>query len=185
MALLPPSCWLPVAAMRLGLRPPALPPSMLVTTFLPITEFTKSCGRPCATVGGPDAQPRSAPRFPAPPGDLVRLQKADVLRQDGRGPGTFLDKLIVNADNSGPPGDRLQPPASPPWRNMKKDANKTPDMPTATINGHDQAPINSSHVLARSPPRRPAGGHHPRWPDRPRSPTAPEQFSANAACLRR
>jgi len=101
--------------------------------------------------------------FQATPGDLVRLQKADVLVKNGLGLETFLDKLIVNADNSG-----LQVIDSsagiPTLENTEKDA-KDP-RPCRRPRSRPRSRSDQSPRLARSPPRRPAGGHHPRWPDR-------------------
>ncbi|MCM1983220.1 metal ABC transporter solute-binding protein, Zn/Mn family [Lyngbya confervoides] len=71
----------------------------VVTTFLPITSFTKA-------VVGDRAQvvqllpPNLGPHdYQAKPEDVVKLQQADVLVQNGLGIESFLSSLLKNADN--------------------------------------------------------------------------------------
>jgi len=75
-------------------------PLRVVTTILPITEFTKAVAGNCATVQ-PLIPTNLGPHdFQAKPNDLVLVSKADVLVRNGLGLETFLDKLIASADNS-------------------------------------------------------------------------------------
>ena len=76
------------------------PDLQVVTTFLPITEFTKAVAGACATVQALIPTNVGPHDFQATPSDLVKLQKADVLVKNGLGLESFLDKLIASADNS-------------------------------------------------------------------------------------
>jgi len=115
----------------------------VVTTFLPITEFTKAVAGECATVEPLMPTTVSPHDFQATPSDLVRLQKADVLVKNGLGLETFLDKLILNADNTG-----LQVIDSsagiPTLENTEKndDHDKDHDHADGHGHGHDHGPIN-------------------------------------------
>ncbi len=71
----------------------------VVTTFLPITGFTKAVAGDCATVQALVPTTVGPHDFQATPSDLVKLQKADVLVKNGLGLESFLDKLIASADN--------------------------------------------------------------------------------------
>ncbi len=71
----------------------------VVTTFLPITGFTKAVAGDCATVQALVPTNVGPHDFQATPSDLVKLQKADVLVKNGLGLESFLDKLIASADN--------------------------------------------------------------------------------------
>jgi zinc transport system substrate-binding protein len=71
----------------------------VVTTFLPITQFTKA-------VAGDRAQvtqllpTRTEPHdFQAKPEDIQAIAKAQVLVKNGLGVETFLDDLLKNAEN--------------------------------------------------------------------------------------
>ncbi len=74
-------------------------PLAVVTTFLPITEFTRAVAGSCATVTALIPTSVGPHDFQATPGDLVRLQKADVLVKNGLGFEGFLDKLLAGAEN--------------------------------------------------------------------------------------
>ncbi len=84
-----------------GLGPKAQPdrPLQVVTTILPITEFTKAVAGSCAKVQPLIPANRGPHDFQATPSDLVLVSKADVLVKNGLGLETFLDKLIASADN--------------------------------------------------------------------------------------
>ncbi|MCP9848444.1 zinc ABC transporter substrate-binding protein [Cyanobium sp. Morenito 9A2] len=74
-------------------------PLAVVTTFLPITAFTRAVAGDCATVTAlipPGVGPHD---FQATPSDLSRLRQADVLIKNGLGVEGFLDKLIAGAEN--------------------------------------------------------------------------------------
>ncbi|MCP9905510.1 zinc ABC transporter substrate-binding protein, partial [Cyanobium sp. BA5m-21] len=67
----------------------------VVTTFLPITLFTKAVAGDCATVTAlipPNLGPHD---FQAKPGDLTALRQAGVLVKNGLGMEAFLDKLVA------------------------------------------------------------------------------------------
>jgi zinc/manganese transport system substrate-binding protein len=71
----------------------------VVTTFLPITIFTRAVAGDCAEVT-PLMPTNIGPHdFQATPDQLMRLRHADVLVKNGLGLEVFLDKLIANADN--------------------------------------------------------------------------------------
>jgi zinc/manganese transport system substrate-binding protein len=71
----------------------------VVTTFLPITIFTRAVAGDCADVM-PLMPTNIGPHdFQATPDQLMRLRHADVLVKNGLGLEVFLDKLIANADN--------------------------------------------------------------------------------------
>ena len=84
-----------------GLGPKTQPdhPLQVVTTILPITEFTKVVAGSCAKVQPLIPANRGPHDFQATPSDLVLVSKADVLVKNGLGLETFLDKLIASADN--------------------------------------------------------------------------------------
>ena len=72
----------------------------VVTTFLPITLFTRAVAGDCATVTAlipPSTGPHD---FQAKPGDLAALRQARVLVKNGLEIEGFLDKLVASAGNS-------------------------------------------------------------------------------------
>ncbi len=72
----------------------------MVTTFLPITLFTRAVAGDCATVTAL-VPPSSGPHdFQAKPGDLVALREAQVLVKNGLEMEGFLDKLVASAENA-------------------------------------------------------------------------------------
>jgi len=71
----------------------------VVTTFLPITLFTRAVAGDCATVTAL-IPPNSGPHdFQARPGDVAALSQAAVLVKNGLEMEGFLDKLVSSADN--------------------------------------------------------------------------------------
>ncbi|MEB3324470.1 MAG: zinc ABC transporter substrate-binding protein [Cyanobacteriota bacterium] len=90
-----------VACQNLGQKTPQDRPLQVVSTVLPITEFTRAVAGNCATVK-PLIPANVGPHdFQAKPNDLVLVSQADVLVKNGLGLETFLDKLIASADNPG------------------------------------------------------------------------------------
>jgi zinc/manganese transport system substrate-binding protein len=74
-------------------------PFKVVTTFLPITLFTRAVAGDCATVTAlipPSTGPHD---FQAKPGDLTSLRQARVLVKNGLEMESFLDKLVASAGN--------------------------------------------------------------------------------------
>jgi len=72
----------------------------VVTTFLPITLFTRAVAGDCATVVAL-IPPNSGPHdFQARPGDVTALSQAAVLVKNGLEMEGFLDKLVSAAENS-------------------------------------------------------------------------------------
>ena len=71
----------------------------VVTTFLPITLFTRAVAGDCATVT-PLIPASTGPHdFQARPGELTALRQARVLVKNGLEMENFLDKLIASAGN--------------------------------------------------------------------------------------
>jgi len=71
----------------------------VVTTFLPITLFTRAVAGDCATVVAL-IPPNSGPHdFQARPGDVTALSQAAVLVKNGLEMEGFLDKLVSAAEN--------------------------------------------------------------------------------------
>ncbi len=71
----------------------------VVTTFLPITLFTRAVAGECATVT-PLIPASTGPHdFQARPGDLSALRQARVLVKNGLELESFLDKLVASAGN--------------------------------------------------------------------------------------
>ncbi|MDX2216854.1 MAG: zinc ABC transporter substrate-binding protein [Oculatellaceae cyanobacterium bins.114] len=71
----------------------------VVTTFLPITQFTKAVAGDRAEVTQllpPNVGPHD---YQAKPDDVQRLAQADVLVQNGLELEEFLEDLVANADN--------------------------------------------------------------------------------------
>lgn len=75
------------------------PELTIVTTFLPITAFTKAVAGDRATVEQLLPHNTGPHDFQARPEDVQRLSTARVLVKNGLGMETFLDKLIENAAN--------------------------------------------------------------------------------------
>jgi zinc transport system substrate-binding protein len=74
-------------------------PFKVVTTFLPITLFTRAVAGDCATVS-PLIPASTGPHdFQAKPGDLTALRQARVLVKNGLEMESFLDKLVASAGN--------------------------------------------------------------------------------------
>jgi zinc/manganese transport system substrate-binding protein len=72
----------------------------VVTTFLPITLFTRAVAGDCATVTAlipPSTGPHD---FQAKPGDLAALRRARVLVKNGLEMEAFLSKLVAAAGNA-------------------------------------------------------------------------------------
>lgn len=72
----------------------------IVTTFIPITDFTKAVAGDRADVTQLLPTNVGPHDFQAKPEDVQKLTKADVLIENGLGMETFLDELIKNAGNS-------------------------------------------------------------------------------------
>lgn len=71
----------------------------VVTTFLPITLFTRAVAGDCAEVNAL-IPPSSSPHdFQAKPGDLASLREAQVLVKNGLEMESFLEKLVASAEN--------------------------------------------------------------------------------------
>jgi zinc/manganese transport system substrate-binding protein len=74
-------------------------PFKVVTTFLPITLFSRAVAGDCATVT-PLIPASTGPHdFQAKPGDLTALRQARVLVKNGLEMESFLDKLVASAGN--------------------------------------------------------------------------------------
>ena len=72
----------------------------VVTTFLPITLFTRAVAGNCAQVT-PLIPASTGPHdFQARPGDLTAVRQARVLVKNGLEMEGFLEKLVASADNS-------------------------------------------------------------------------------------
>ena len=72
----------------------------IVTTFIPITDFTKAVAGDRATVTQLLPINVGPHEFQAKPADAQKLAKADVLVKNGLGVEGFLDELVKNAGNS-------------------------------------------------------------------------------------
>jgi len=71
----------------------------VVTTFLPITLFTRAVAGDCATVIPLIPADTGPHDFQAKPGDLAALSQAQVLVKNGLEMESFLDKLVASAGN--------------------------------------------------------------------------------------
>lgn len=71
----------------------------VVTTFLPITLFTRAVAGDCATVTALIPTNQGPHDFQAKPGDLAALRQAQVLVKNGLNVESFLDKLVASAEN--------------------------------------------------------------------------------------
>jgi len=74
-------------------------PFKVVTTFLPITLFSRAVAGDCATVTPLIPASTSPHDFQAKPGDLTALRQARVLVKNGLEMESFLDKLVASAGN--------------------------------------------------------------------------------------
>jgi zinc/manganese transport system substrate-binding protein len=74
-------------------------PLQVVTTILPITQFTTAVAGSCAKVQPLIPTTVGPHDFQATPNDLVQVRQADVLVKNGLGLEGFLDKLIAGAEN--------------------------------------------------------------------------------------
>ncbi len=72
----------------------------VVTTFLPITQFTKAVAGDRAAVTQLLPTQIGPHDYQAKPGDVQRLTKADVLVKNGLEMEEFLEDLVENAGNS-------------------------------------------------------------------------------------
>jgi zinc/manganese transport system substrate-binding protein len=71
----------------------------VVTTFLPITLFTRAVAGDCATVTPLISASTGPHDFQARPGDLAALRQAKVLVKNGLEMESFLGKLVASAEN--------------------------------------------------------------------------------------
>jgi zinc/manganese transport system substrate-binding protein len=71
----------------------------VVTTFLPVTLFTRAVAGDCATVRALIPANTSPHDFQARPGDVTALSEAAVLVKNGLEMEGFLDKLVSAAEN--------------------------------------------------------------------------------------
>lgn len=71
----------------------------VVTTFLPVTLFTRAVAGDCATVTSLIPANIGPHDFQAKPGDLAALGQAQVLVKNGLEMEGFLDKLVASAGN--------------------------------------------------------------------------------------
>ena len=79
---------------------PTQPTLKVVTTFLPITQFTKAVAGNRAQVIQLLPTTISPHDYQAKPDDVLTLTQADVLVQNGLGMEDFLEDLVKNAGNS-------------------------------------------------------------------------------------
>ncbi|MCT0206561.1 metal ABC transporter solute-binding protein, Zn/Mn family [Synechococcus sp. CS-1332] len=71
----------------------------VVTTFLPITLFTRAVAGDCAEVTALIPAASGPHDFQAKPGDVAAIRNARVLVKNGLGMESFLDKLVQGAEN--------------------------------------------------------------------------------------
>ncbi|MCP9841941.1 zinc ABC transporter substrate-binding protein [Synechococcus sp. J7-Johnson] len=71
----------------------------VVTTFLPITLFSRAVAGDCAEVKALIPASSGPHDFQARPGDLAALREAKVLVKNGLEMEGFLDKLVASAEN--------------------------------------------------------------------------------------
>ncbi|MDA0290976.1 MAG: zinc ABC transporter substrate-binding protein [Cyanobacteria bacterium] len=74
-------------------------PFKVLTTFMPITLFTKAVAGDCAEVQALIPANSGPHDFQAKPADLTALRQAKLLVKNGLGMEEFLTKLIASADN--------------------------------------------------------------------------------------
>lgn len=75
-------------------------PIQVVTTFLPITLFTRAVAGSCAEVTALIPPGGSPHEFQASPASLVSLRRARVLVKNGLGMESFLEPLVRSAENA-------------------------------------------------------------------------------------
>lgn len=97
-----------LSALLLGCRPAVQAPEAqagradrprVVTTFLPITLFTRAVAGDCAEVTALIPTASGPHDFQARPGDVAALKNARVLVKNGLEMESFLDKLVKGAEN--------------------------------------------------------------------------------------
>ncbi|MCP9838714.1 zinc ABC transporter substrate-binding protein [Cyanobium sp. N.Huapi 1H5] len=97
-----------LSALLLGCRPAVQAPEAqagradrprVVTTFLPITLFTRAVAGDCAEVTALIPAASGPHDFQARPGDVAALKSARVLVKNGLEMESFLDKLVKGAEN--------------------------------------------------------------------------------------
>ncbi len=97
-----------LSALLLGCRPAVQAPDAqagradrpsVVTTFLPITLFTRAVAGDCAQVTALIPANSGPHDFQARPGDVAALKNARVLVKNGLEMESFLDKLVKGAEN--------------------------------------------------------------------------------------
>ena len=97
-----------LSALVLGCRPAVESPApqagradrpKVVTTFLPITLFTRAVAGDCAEVTALIPAASGPHDFQARPGDVAAIRNAKVLVKNGLGMESFLDKLVKGAEN--------------------------------------------------------------------------------------
>jgi zinc/manganese transport system substrate-binding protein len=97
-----------LSALLLGCRPAVQAPEAqagrtdrpsVVTTFLPITLFTRAVAGDCAEVTALIPAASGPHDFQARPGDVAALKNARVLVKNGLEMESFLDKLVKGAEN--------------------------------------------------------------------------------------
>lgn len=97
-----------LSALLLGCRPAVQAPETqagradrpsVVTTFLPITLFTRAVAGDCAEVTALIPAASGPHDFQARPGDVAALKNARVLVKNGLEMESFLDKLVKGAEN--------------------------------------------------------------------------------------
>jgi zinc transport system substrate-binding protein len=71
----------------------------VVTTFLPITLFTRAVAGDCAEVMALIPAASGPHDFQARPGDVAAIRNARVLVKNGLGMESYLDKLVQGAEN--------------------------------------------------------------------------------------
>ena len=74
-------------------------PFKVLTTFMPITLFTKAVAGNCVEVQALISANSGPHDFQAKPADLIALRQAKLLVKNGLGMENFLSKLINSADN--------------------------------------------------------------------------------------
>ncbi len=97
-----------LSALLLGCRPAVQAPQVqagradrprVVTTFLPMTLFTRAVAGDCAEVTALIPAASGPHDFQARPGDVAALKNARVLVKNGLEMESFLDKLVKGAEN--------------------------------------------------------------------------------------
>lgn len=121
-----------LAGCRASMAPKAAAPAprtlQVVTTFVPITLFTRAVAGACAEVRAL-VPPQLGPHdFQARPADLAALREARVLVKNGLGMEGFLDKLVAAA-------------ASPQLRVIDS-SRGVATIASGDGHGHDHGPVN-------------------------------------------